>query len=535
MESKMKRRHLLAAAATSAGIASLGLSRPALAQASARTLRFIPEGNLQNPDPIWTSTTVARNFGYMVWDTLYGVDEAMAPKPQMVESHEVSADGLTWRMKLREGLKFHDGTPVRSADCVASVSRWMKRDGFGLRLEVALNEMRVVDDRSFEFHLKRPFPLLAHALGKPTANVCFIMPERVARTDANKQIDDYTGSGPLVFLRDQWVPGASAAFARNAAYVPRQEAPSFVAGGKMINFDRIEWKVIPDSSTAAAAMQNDEADWWQTPTPDLLALLRKARGVSVDRLDTVGAVAVMRFNMLQPPFDNVKLRRAILPAINQADFMAAAMGSETDLFSLNVGVFTPGSPLANTAGLDVLSGPRDLEKAKRLVAESGYKGERVVFVAPTDYPVLFAYCQVGADLLRKVGLNVDFQASDWGTMVTRRNNRGPVESGGWSAFCTSWEGLNLADPGAHAPIGGQGDKGWFGWYSSQKMEDLRSAWFDAPDLATQKKVAEQIQLLVWEEAPYYPLGQGFQPIARRTNLTGIVKSPFPLFWNVRKA
>ena len=531
----MQRRQLLAAAAATASLSSAGLPRLAIAQGSARVLKFIPEGNLQNPDPIWTSTTVARNFGYMVWDTLYGVDASMAAKPQMIEGHEVSADALTWRMTLREGLNFHDGTPVRSADCIASVSRWMKRDGFGQRLETSLDEIRAVDDRTFEFHLKRPFPLLAEALGKPTANVCFIMPERVARTDANKQIDDYTGSGPYIFLRDQWLPGASAAFARNANYVPRQEVPSFVAGGKVTHFDRIEWKVIPDSSTAAAAMQNGEADWWQTPTPDLLPLLRKARGVAVDRLDTVGTVAVMRFNLTQPPFNNVKLRRAILPAISQADFMAAAMGSETELYALNVGVFTPGSPLANTAGMEVLTGPRDLEKAKRLVAESGYTGERIVFLAPTDYPVLFAYCQVGADLLRKLGLNLDFQASDWGTMVTRRNNRGPVDGGGWSAFCTSWEGLNLADPGAHAPIGGQGDKGWFGWYASQKMEDLRSAWFDAPDLATQKKIAEQIQLLVWEEAPYFPLGQGFQPIARRTNITGIVKSPFPLFWNVRQS
>ncbi|MCW3475802.1 ABC transporter substrate-binding protein [Limobrevibacterium gyesilva] len=530
----MLRRQLLAGAAAAATLSTSGLPRPAIAQTAARTLRFIPEGNLQNPDPIWATTTVARNFGYMVWDTLFGVNEAMAPTPQMVEAYEVGDAGLTWRMRLRDGLTFHDNTPVRSADCIASVKRWMKRDGFGQRLEAALNEIRAIDDRAFEFKLKKPFPLLALALGKPTANVCFIMPERMATTDAYKQIDEYTGSGPYRFLREQWVPGALATFARNEAYVPRQEAPSFVAGGKVANFDRIEWKVMPDPATAAGAMQNGEADWWQTPSPDLLALLRKARGVNVDLLDKFGTMAVMRFNMLHPPFDNVKLRRAILPAIVQDDFMAAAIGSETELFATGVGVFTPGSPLANTAGLDVLTGPRDLNKAKRLVAESGYKGERVVFLAPTDYPVLFAYCQVGADLLRKVGLNVDFQASDWGTMINRRNNKGTVDNGGWSAFCTSWEGLNLADPGAHAPIGGQGEKGWFGWYSSQRMEDLRSAWFDAPDLATQKKVAEQIQLLTWEEVPFYPLGQAFQPLARRSNIEGIVKAPFPLFWNVKK-
>ena len=531
----MQRRQLLAATAAVAMISRASLPRPAIAQSGGRTLRFIPEGNLQNPDPVWSTTTVARNFGYMVWDTLYGVDEAMQPRPQMVEGHEVSADGLTWRMRLREGLRFHDGAPVRPADCIASITRWMKRDGFGQRLDASLNEIRAIDDRSFEFRLKRPFPLLAAGLGKPTANVCFIMPERMAKVDPYKQIDEYTGSGPYRFLRDEWVPGASAAFARNAAYVPRQEPANFVAGGKSANFDRVDWKIIPDASTSAAAMQNDEADWWQTPTPDLLPLLRKASGVSVDLLDTIGNMGVLRCNMLHPPFDNVKLRRAILPAISQADFMQAAMGNEASLYKIDVGVFTPGSPLANTAGLEVLTGPRDLAKAKRLVVESGYKGERVVFIAPTDYPNLYAYGQVGADLLQRLGINVDFQATDWGTMINRRGNRESIDKGGWSVFCTNWEGLNLADPGAHAPIGGQGDKGWFGWYSSQKMEDLRSAWFDAPDLATQKKVAEQIQLLVWEDVPYYPLGQTFQPIARRTNITGIVRAPFPLFWNVKKS
>jgi peptide/nickel transport system substrate-binding protein len=361
------------------------------------------------------------------------------------------------------------------------------------------------------------------------------MPEHVAKVDPYRQIDDYTGSGPYRFLRNEWVPGASAAFERNAAYVSRSEPSDFIAGGKPVYFDRIDWKIIVDPSTSAAAVENGEVDWWQTPTPDLLPMLRKAPGVVVDLLDTTGAIGVMRPNLVQPPFDNVKLRRAVLPALNQLDFMQAAMGTETSLYRVNVGVFTPGSPLANTAGLDVLTGPRDLAKAKQLVAESGYKGERVVFLAPTDYPILYALCQVGADLLSKLGIKVDFQASDWGTMINRRTNRESVDKGGWSVFCTTWEGLNLVDPGAHAPIGGQGEAGWFGWYSSQKMEDLRSAWFDAPDLATKKKVAEQIQMLVWDEVPYYPLGQEFQPIARRTIVTDIVRASFPLFWNVKKS
>jgi peptide/nickel transport system substrate-binding protein len=516
-------------------VASPGLSRPALARSAAKTLKFIPEGNLQNPDPIWATTTVARNFGYMIWDTLFGWNSNLASKPQMCEGYETADNGLTWRFRLRDGLKFHDGTPVRAADCVASVQRWMKRDGFGQRIAASLNELKAADDRTFVFRLTKRFPLLAYGLGKPTANVCFIMPERIARTDPYKEIDEYVGSGPYIFNRNEWNPGALASFRRFDGYVSRQEAPDFVAGGKPTYFDRIEWNIIADPATAAAAIQSGEGDWWQNPTFDLLPVLRKAQGVVVELLDQWGAVGVMRFNMLHPPFDNVKLRRAILPAINQADFMNAATGGDPQLTHVGVGVFTPGSPLANTAGLETLTGPRNLALAKKLVAESGYKGEKIVFLDPTDYPALNALSQVGADLLRKLGINVAVQASDWGTVVQRRTNKHTVEKGGWSAFCTTWEGLNLVDPGDHYPIMGTGEQGWAGWFSSAKMEELRTAWFDAPDLPAQKRIAEQIQLEVWREVPFSPLGQYLQPIAHATAITGVVKAPFPLFWNVRKA
>ena len=526
----MRRRSFLTAAAVIPALA-----RPAIGQGSARLLRFIPEGNLQNPDPVWSTTTVARNFGYMVWDTLYAVDESLTPRPQMCEGHDVSSDNLVWRLKLREGLRFHDGTPVRAGDCVASIARWMRRDGFGQRIEAVLAELRTIDDRSFEFRLKRPFPLLLSGLAHPVATVCFIMPERIARTDPFQQIQEYIGSGPYRFLRDEWQPGARAAFARFDGYAPRQEAPSFVAGGKQANFDRIEWIIIPDAATAAAALQSGEADWWQSPTVDLLPVLRKARNVVVERLDDYGSIGVMRFNMLHPPFDNVKLRRALLPAINQVDFMDAAMGGDKELSRTGVGVFTPGSALANTAGLETLTGPRDVALAKRLVAESGYNNERVVFLAPTDYPIIHAECLVASDMLGQVGLNIDYQASDWGTVIARRTSRETVDKGGWSAFCTTWEALNLVDPGSHYPIFGTGLKGWFGWMDSPRLEQLRTDWFESPDLAKQKSIAEQIQRTVWDEVPYYPLGQYFQSIARRSNITGIVRSPFPIFWNVSKA
>ena len=529
----MHRRTLLQTAA--AALATPTLATPALAQSNPRLLRFIPEGNLANPDPIWTTTTVARNFGFMIYDTLYGMDQSLTPQPQMAEAHELSGDQLTWRFRLRDGLKFHDGTPVRGADSVASLTRWMKRDGMGQRIAAQLDVITALDDRSFEIKLKKPFPLMLTALGKPAANVAFIMPERIAKTDAFTQVTEFVGSGPFRFLRDEWAPGALAAYARNDAYQPRAEPPSFVAGGKVANFDRIEWRIIPDAATSAAAMQAGEADWWQNPIVDLLPQLKRAKGVNVQTVDTIGNVEIIRFNHLHPPFNNVKMRRAVLMVVDQKEFMQAAFGDDTSLWRTGVGTFTPGSPAATLTGLEALTGPRDWEGAKKLVKESGYNGEKAVIISPTDYPWLQAFCQVTRELLVKLGINVEYVSTDWGTVVQRRASKNPVDQGGWSVFCTGWEGLNLNDPAGHYPVMGNAAAAWFGWPDNPGIEKLRTDWYEAPDAAAQKKATDAIQQAALEEVPYIPLGQFFQPIATRDTITGVLQSPFPIFWNVKKS
>jgi peptide/nickel transport system substrate-binding protein len=529
----MKRRTILTGAAGS--LLTSALPRPALAQGrSLKTLKFIPEGNLANPDPIWTTTTVARNHGFLVYDTLYGFDGKLTPKPQMCSGYDLSDDKLTWRFHLRDGLKFHDGTPVRGVDCVASINRWMKRDGFGQRIAAQLDSMRATDDSSFEIKLTKPFPLMTVALGKPAANVCFIMPEHVAQTDAFTQITDFTGSGPFKFLRNEWTPGALAAYGKFDGYVPRQEPADFTAGGKMAYFDRVEWNIITDPATSAAAIQAGEEDWWQNPITDLLPVLSRAQGVKIAHPDHIGNIEILRFNSLQPPFNNVKLRQAMLHVVNQKDYMEAAYGDDTSLYHTGVGVFTPGSPAATDVGISAITGPRDPALAKKLVAESGYNGEKAVILSPSDYPQLQAFCEVTRELMTSIGINVDYVSTDWGTVVQRRASREPLDKGGWSAFCTGWEGLNTSDPGGHYPVMGNGLKAWFGWPDSPKIEALRDAWFNAPDAAAQKKATDGIQELVWQEVPYIPLGQFFQPIAIRSNVTGILDSVFPIFWNAKK-
>lgn len=527
----MHRRTLLGTAAAT----TFALARPAFAQSAARTLRFIPEGNLANPDPIWTTTTVARNHGFMIYDTLFGQDSTLTAKPQMVEAFEQSDDKLTWRFRLRDGLRFHDNAPVRGADCIASIARWSKRDGMGQRIATILDGMEAPDDRSFTVRLRQPFPLLPTALGKGAANVCFIMPERVAKTDPFTQITEFVGSGPYRFLRDEWAPGALATYARFEGYVPRQEAPSFVFGAKVANFDRVEWRIIPDAATSAAAMQAGEADWWQSPIVDLVPQLRRARGVKVETVDKIGNVEVIRFNHLHPPFNNLKMRQAVLMVVDQKEYMQAAFGEDPGLYRTGVGTFTPGSPAASDVGMVAITGPRDWEGAKKLVAESGYKGEKAVILSPTDYPWLQAFCQVTRELLVKLGVNVEYVSTDWGTVVQRRATKESVEKGGWSVFCTGWEGLNLNDPAGHYPVMGNGPSAWFGWPDNPGIEALRSDWYNATDDAGRQKATDAIQKAAFEAVPYVPLGQFFQPIAVRDTISGVLNSPFPIFWNVKKS
>ena len=538
----MNRRSLLAAGAAAAlapaalapamgPLARPALAQPALAPPAGRVLKFVPQANLANADPVWSTVTVAANHAHMIWDQLWTFDESLTPRLQMLAGAIISEDKLTWRLALRDGLAFHDGAPVRGVDCIASLSRWMKRDGMGQRIASQLNEMRAVNDRTFEIVLKKPFPLLPMAL----ANNCHMMPERVAKTDAFTQITDFTGSGPFRFVQNEWVSGSRAVYVKNDKYIPRNEPPSNMAGGKVVNVDRVEWIIMPDPATAAAALQTGEVDWLERPLADLIPVLNRARDVKVEDTDLLGELGIVRPNHIQPPFNAVKLRQALLAIADQKDYLAAVMGPDSPYTTQPVGIWTPGTPLATSAGMDKITGKRDLAAAKQLVAESGYKGERVVLMAPSDFPTLNALAQVTKSLCDQLGLNTEMVVNDWGSLIQRRASREPVEKGGWSIFCTSGGGFTSSNPAVYTSLWGMGDKAWFGWYASPKMEALRDAWYVAPDLASQQKLAAEMQVLAFEEVPFIPTGMWRSPIARRSNVNGILKASRPLFWNLKKA
>jgi peptide/nickel transport system substrate-binding protein len=343
------------------------------------------------------------------------------------------------------------------------------------------------------------------------------------------------GSGPFRFKADEYVSGSLAVYERFAGYVPREEAPSMTAGGKRAYLDRVEWKVIPDASTAASALRTGEVDWWEIPLPDLIPQLAKDPKVTVAKLDPYGLWPVLRFNHLQGPTTNVAVRRAILAAINPAEVMQAVMGDDPTAYNAPVGCFPPRTPMANDAMMDRLGGPDiDVARIKAMLAEGGYKGERVVLMHPTDQPFYDAMAQVTAATLKRIGINVDDQPMDWGTVVQRRASKEPLDKGGWSLFSTSFSALDYADALTIPAMRGNGADAWYGWPTNATIEKLRDAWIDSSDLAEQQRLARQMQEIVLGEAFYVPLGQYFQSAAFGRGVTGQLKGPVPLFWNVKK-
>lgn len=512
----------LLGAAAATGLARTASGQPVSSRAAERTLRFVPYTNLIVMDPVWSISIIGLIHAYMTCDQLYGLDDGFVPRPQMAAGHELSDDQLRWRFTLRDGLLFHDGERVRAADCVASIARWAKRDPFGQRMAALLDEMTALDDRRFEIRLKRPYAHLLYGLG---ATTCFIRPERLAKTDAFTAITDQTGSGPFRFLADEFVTGARAAYARHEGYVPRQEKAVMWSGGKMAYFDRVEWHLLSDAATAAAALQTGEVDWVERPLLDLVPKLKATSGVTVELVDPMGFFAILWVNNASPPFDNPKLLHALLPAINQQDCMQAVVGDQPGLSRTGMGMFTPGSPFASDAGMHIINSKRDPALSKRLIAESGYKGEKIVLMVP-EIPESRAMAEIVRALFQELGLNVDYQAMDWGTLSARARSTDPAVRAGWSCYCVGWAGLWPANPGSNIPLSGV--------RPNPKMDALRGAWFDAPDLPAQKRIAEQMQLLGFEEPPFIPLGQYFIPYAYRTGLTGFVRAPITALWNVRK-
>jgi len=528
----MRRRPLLAAGAALTG--GRALHRPAVAQ-RADVLRFAPHASLTFLDPVANLTAITNIHGFYVFDTLYAVDSSLRPRPQMAEGHGVSDDGRVWTIRLRDGLLFHDGTPVLARDCAASLGRWAARDTFGRDLAAVVDAWEAADDRTLRVRLKRPFPLLIDAIGKPTASLPVIMPERLARTDPMRAVTEVVGSGPMRFNADEFVSGSRVVYSRFDRYAPRQEQPEFFSGGKVVHFDRVEWTIMPDPATGVAALQKGEIDWLDQVQADLLPLFARNRDIVTESLDPAGFMGVIRFNSLHPPFDNPAIRRVVLEAVAQPDYMNPVTGGDAKAWLSCHSLFPCGTPYGTPPPNAGMSDAPDLAAARRKLRDAGYNGEKVVILNPSDVPIIAPFGQVTFDLLRRLGFNVELQEMDWGSLISRSVSREPPERGGWSLYHTWWGGAGIAAPVTNALIRGLGDRGWTGWYGSARMEELNAAWLSAPDEAGRAVIAAEMNALAMQDAPTVPLGIFFVRTAYKRSLTGMLKALRPVPWNIRRA
>lgn len=523
----IRRRRLIGSGLAGAAAAIL----PAPSRA-AGVLTFIPQSDLAGLDPIWSTQTAARNHGYMVFDTLFATDAALAIRPQMAEALETQAGGLVALIRLRPGLRFHDGEPVRARDCVASIRRWAARDPVGRLLVKAARDISAPDERTIRFDFITPFPGLAYALGKLSTPVPFMMPERLAATPPTAQIKEAIGSGPFRFNHGEWLQGSRMVYDRFDGYVPRDEPSSGTAGGKVVNVDRVVWTVIPDPATALATMQTGRADWFEYPPQDLVPALERDRSIAIRQLDPLGFITVGRMNHAQPPFDNPKVRQALAAAIDQRSFMDAAIGDPR--FFRECRAFLPcGSPWTRD---DAASGiGAGIDQARRLLAASGYDGTAAVVLAATDNQVINACATVAFDVMRQIGMKAELVAVDVASLMRRRVSHEPAGKGGWSFFVTFSGAAGASNPADFAWLQADGASAPPGWPDDPRLQAMLAEFLAAPDDAARRQLGEAIGSRAAEVLPFLPLGQFQQPTAVRTSISGIVPGGAVMFWGLRKS
>ncbi|MBW0005795.1 MAG: ABC transporter substrate-binding protein [Hyphomicrobiales bacterium] len=491
------------------------------------------QGDLRSLDPIWTTANISSYHGALIYDTLFGVDANDKPQPQMVESFGTSDDQLTWTFKLRDGLGFHDGSPVTAADCVASIRRWAVRDGAGQHMFLRVKDIGAKDDKTFAITFSEPYPLILDAFAKAGTPVLYIMRKKDAETDPMQQITEHVGSGPFIFNTNETKQGAFYVYDRNAKYRPRSEPASGMAGGKIAKLDRVIWENVADDQTAIAALQNGEIDFYELPPIDLIDQLEADKNIHVEVLNKSGQIVWCRMNWLYPPFNNVKARQAMLYLVNQNDVMKAAFGNPK-YYRACASYFGCGTPMENDENTEWFKEAPNKEKAAQLFKESGYDGRPIVILQPTNFAVFNTADQLLAQWLREIGVNAELAASDWGGVVTRRANREPPEKGGWNIFVTSASGAAFGNPITLVGHQANGEKGWFGWPSDETHEKLRDKWAKAQP-QDRLAVAKEIQRNAWNFVPHVYMGLYLQPAAMRANVKGVIGMPELIpFWNIEK-
>src|SRR6266567_3337752 len=482
-------------------VAMTGLEARAQAPKKGGVLKVAVLGDPPTLDSHWTTANFVEIITQHIYESLYTLDQNYQPIPVLAEAlPAVSADGLTYAIKLRQGIRFHNGKEMTSDDVVASLKRW---GGYAVQAKAmwaSVEGVRAVDRSTVEIKLKEKSGIVLISLANAN-NFAAVYPKEIAeKYPTPAKVTEYIGTGPFKFV--EWKPDVHIRMVRYDDYKPRAEAANGYGGRRVASLESGEVDFADDLQAVAYDRIKDN--------PKLRPLIVRPY-----------AWAMAVFNKKEGLMTNVKLRQAVQAAVDNEPNMRAAVGNPL-FYRLDSGLaFTEQKAWHSKAGGDAYN-QRNKDKAKKLLQEAGYKGEPIRFITTKEYEWMYNVALVTKQQLVEVGMTIDLQVVDWATLVQRRNNEKMYE-----IFTT---GMTLVpDPTQHPYLRCD----WPGWTCDEAITSRMDAIRKEPDPKKRMALWEEVHRVFYERVPVIRYGDLFGLRAMQAYVKGYnEKMAFPRFYNV---
>jgi peptide/nickel transport system substrate-binding protein len=480
-------------------------------------------GNLGEPptlDAHWTTATITEVLTNHIYEGLYSLDAKSQPIPMLAESMPaVSKDGLTYTFKLRQGVKFHNGKEMTSADVVASLNRWGAQSTYGKTLYARVAEVKAVDKYTVEMKMKEKTAIVVISLAIPN-NAAAIYPQEICeKFKPAEKATEWIGTGP--FKLAEWKPDRHIKMVRFDDYQPRKEAASGYGGRKVVHVNELLWMPVPDAATRVAQIETGELDFADDLDLNAYERLKKTAGLQpIVAKPYYWLVAV--FNKKEGLMTNQKLRQAWQAALDIEPIMKNVAGGHTELYRMDSSLtFVENAPW-HTKIQGLPWNERSRDKAKRLLREAGYKGEPIRFMTTQEYKWMYDFALLSKQQLEDAGFNIDLQVVDWATLVKRRNNHKEYD-----AFTT---GIGMQyDPTHHVYL----TPNWPGWTNDEEINRLLGELAGESDYKKRFALWEQVTRTFYDRVPVARYGDLFGLRAMHNHVKGFDPTLMrPRFHNV---